>query len=205
VEFRRNFRTEGHEIARQVRRDLGLELHEPVDPWVLAKSLDIPVTKLSGLGIAEADFFLAVDTAAFSAVTVFERRKRMIVYNDAHDPGRQANDVSHELGHGLLLHIPRPGLSFFGCRNWDPMEEAEATWLGAAILISDEAAIYIVQSGMTVMEAATRYGVSRQLVQMRINLTGARNRVARMGTNNGPGTRAKAAGPAPGRGSASSS
>jgi predicted DNA-binding protein (UPF0251 family) len=191
VEFRRNFRTEGHEIARQVRRDLGLELHEPIDPWVLAKSLDIPVTKLSALGIAEARYFLSVDSSAFSAVTVFE-------------PGRQANDVSHELGHGLLLHVPRPGLSFFGCRNWDPMEEAEATWLGAAILISEEAALYIVESGMTVMEAAKRYGVSRQLVQMRINLTGARKRVARMGTNNGPGTRAKAASPAPGRGSASS-
>ena len=180
MDFRRGFRSEGHEIARQIRRDLELEPHDPVSPWALAESLDIPVTRLSELGIAEAQYFLSVDSSAFSAVTVFERRKRMIVYNDAHDPGRQANDVAHEIGHGLLQHVPRPGLSFFGCRNWDPMEEAEATWLGAAILISEEAALFIVQSGMTLMEAAKRYGVSRQLVQMRLNLTAARKRVARM-------------------------
>ena len=42
----------------------------------------------------------------FSGVTVFRGPRRTIVFNDAHAPGRQANDIGHELSHGLLLHTP---------------------------------------------------------------------------------------------------
>jgi Zn-dependent peptidase ImmA (M78 family) len=53
--------------------------------------------------------FSHVEPEAFSGVTVFSGQRRMIVYNDAHVPGRQHSDVAHELAHALLMHPPAPG------------------------------------------------------------------------------------------------
>jgi hypothetical protein len=48
----------------------------------------------------------------------------------------------------------------------------------AALLVSDEAALHIVRSEMPTADAAKLYGVSEQLVRMRVNVTGARRRVS---------------------------
>ncbi len=125
-------------------------------------------------------YFTRRRTGEFSALTVFEGPQRLIVYNDSHSCGRQANDLAHELSHGLLLHEPRPALHVSGCRDWNEDCEDEADWLGGALLISDEAAIAIVKGGLTLNEAAEAYGVSTKLVQWRVNVTGARKRVRRV-------------------------
>lgn len=177
--LRHGFKSYANDLARLMRRELRLAPHEPLDPWRLAEHLAIPVIKLSDLGVREARHFLRIDASAFSAVTVFDGRRRVIVHNDAHDPGRQANDVAHEISHGLLMHEPGPAFGFHGCRNWNSAEEDEANWLGPALLISDEAAIHIVRTGMAFSQAATAYGVSQKLVTMRVNVTGAVVRVAR--------------------------
>jgi hypothetical protein len=54
-----------------------------------------------------------------------------------------------------------------------------AEWLSGALLISDEAALHIVRTGMPDDKAMTLYGVSRKMLQFRLNVTGARVRVAR--------------------------
>jgi Zn-dependent peptidase ImmA (M78 family) len=179
LSLRRGFKTEANDHAREVRRELRLAPHDPLDPWRLAEHLGIPVHKLSDLPDDVAHYFLRVEVSAFSAVTVFRGRRRIIVHNDGHRLGRQASNIAHELGHGLLLHQPAPALNVVGCRDWDAVLEEEADWLGAALLISDEAAMHIAQSGMSNREAAEAYGVSEPMARMRINVTGARVRVLR--------------------------
>lgn len=182
MRLRRGFKAEANEIAREVRKELGLRAIDPLDPWMLAGHLAIPVVPLSKLAPdapEAARHFTVVDPGAFSAVTVFQGSRRIIAYNDAHSPGRQASDLSHELAHGLLLHPPEPALDGGGCRNWDPILENEANWLGGALLIPEEAALDIVRRGLTLGEAAELYGVSEQMVRFRLNVTGARRRIAR--------------------------
>jgi Zn-dependent peptidase ImmA (M78 family) len=121
-------------------------------------------------------------TCAFargSAVTVFCGSIRSIVYNDAHHRHRQASSIAHELSHGILGHPPTPPLNKYGCRHYDRAIEDEANWLGHALLISEEAALYIVRTGMMMQEAIRTYGVSEDVITMRINVTGARRRVER--------------------------
>jgi Zn-dependent peptidase ImmA (M78 family) len=101
----------------------------------------------------------------------------MIVYNDAHSRGRQASDITHELAHALLQHPPAPALDHRGCRHWDPELEEEADWLAGVLLITEDAALAIVRNGLSLEEAAAKYGVSTQMVQFRVNMTGARRRV----------------------------
>lgn len=103
----------------------------------------------------------------------------MVVYNDAHHPGRQSSDLTHEVAHALLHHAPAPAFDPVGCRHLDQDQEDEARFLGAALLVTEEAAMDVVRRRLPEREAAARYGVTPKLLRYRINVTGARNRVAR--------------------------
>lgn len=176
------FRAHANRVAAEVREELELEPLDPLNPFALAEQLAIPVVPLSSLAKVTPDavhYLSKVDTGAFSAVTLFDGPRRRIVYNDAHSRGRQHSDISHECAHGLLLHPPRPVFDGSGCRNWDDDEEDEANFLGAALLITEEAALHIVRREVDFSQAAHLYGVSRQLLRWRINATGAVKRVAR--------------------------
>lgn len=162
-------------------KELGLQPHAPLCPWQLAEYLAIPVVPLSEFQntISEAVRYLTIqNTKSFSAVTMFDGMRRLIVHNDSHDPLRQASNVSHELSHGILLHPPTEPFNEYGCRNLNQEYEDEANWLGPALLISEEAALHIVKTGMTIDEAVEHYRVSKQVINMRINVTGARKRIS---------------------------
>jgi len=121
-----------------------------------------------------------IDPGAFSAATLrCGPTKRIIVHNDSHDRGRQRSNIAHELSHVLLGHPFTLPIDPSGCRNMDRDMEDEAAWLGGTILISNEAAIYIVRTAMDTETACRIYGVSTPMLRMRINASGARRRVQR--------------------------
>lgn len=181
--LRRGFKKETNEYAKEFRVELGKKSFEPLCPWSLANHLSIPVLKLSQLNAAEdaIQYLTITDQEVFSAVTVFNGRKRLIVHNDSHHPRRQAANISHELSHAVLGHSPTPPFTDSGERflNTTIQElEDEANWMGSALLISEEAALHIVRKKIPLQEAVTLYGASQQLIQMRINVTGAKRRVS---------------------------
>lgn len=178
----RGFRKEANEIVRAARADLGLGASTPLNPWQLATHLDIPVLPMASLvdnATSAVRLFSHVSQSSFSGVTVFDGPRRLIVYNDSHTPGRQASDLSHEISHALLFHQPGPALNNVGCRFWDGGIEEEATWLGGALLVPEEATLSIVRRGVTAEFAALEYGVSPKMINYRIDVSGARTRVAR--------------------------
>ena len=180
--LRRGFKSEAHAIAREVRAELGLRSADALDPRALAAHLEVPVYGISELQAWAPDavrYFQAIDTSAFSAVTIFRGSVRTIWHNDAHALVRQASNIAHELAHALLLHEPGPALTDDGTRAWDSIVEEEAHWLGAALLVSDEAAFAIAASGGDLDVIAQRYGVSRALLDFRLNVTAATLRAAR--------------------------
>lgn len=181
--LRRGFKTEANSIARAIRSELNLPFAAALNPWKLAEHLAIPVislSKMQDLAPKAVRYFSQTNSSEFSAVTVFEGTKRLIVYNDAHTPGRQASNISHELSHGILLHSPGPALNENGCRNWDEDMENEADWLSGALLISEEAALSVARKEMDISEAAIYYGVSEKMLKWRLQITGAYARVARI-------------------------
>ena len=180
--MRRGFKTEANAIAREVRAELSLPPSSPLDVWTLADYLEIPVLPLSNFNVDApnaADLFMNEGEAVFSGVTVFCGSRRTIVFNDAHVKGRQANDIGHELSHGLLLHPPTPPIDGRGCRLWDSEVETEADWLSGALLVPEEAALLIARRGWTMPYAAAQYGVTPKMVQFRMNVTAAKRRVKR--------------------------
>ena len=180
--LRRGFKREAHELAGEVRADLGLGVLDPLQPLALVEQLAIPAIPLSDYSAtipAAVRQLCFTDSGAFSAVTVFCGSMRVIVYNDAHHPGRQTSDITHEAAHALLHHPPAPAFDPFGCRHLNEDHEDEARFLGAALLLTEQAAMDVVSRDLSEREAAARYGITPKLLRYRINITGARKRVAR--------------------------
>lgn len=182
--LRRGFKKETNEYAKEFREELNKKPHEALCPWELAELLSIPVHKLSLLDadVDAIDYLTSVNQDVFSAVSVFRGHSRIIIHNDSHHPYRQAANISHELSHAILGHRSMPPFTHSGERFIDPDVqecENEANWMGPSLLISEEAALYIVRNKINLNSAARLYGVSKQLIQMRINVTGARKRVSR--------------------------
>ena len=180
--YRRGFKSEANATAREIRAEMGLRDLDKLDPWALAAHLLVPVEPLSDYARdapQAVHHFSVADPGAFSACTVFDGARRKIVHNNAHLPGRQASNVTHELSHALLLHPPTPALDDRGCRQWNQDIEDEAQWLAGALLLTEDAALSIVRQGVSVSGAAEHFGISEQMVMYRLNVTGARTRVAR--------------------------
>ena len=83
------------------------------------------------------------------AVTVFHGARRTVVHNDSHSDGRQVSNVTHELGHALLLHAPSPALNDRDCRLWDQNIEDGAQWLAGVLSLTEDAAMFIARNGMS--------------------------------------------------------
>jgi Zn-dependent peptidase ImmA (M78 family) len=103
----------------------------------------------------------------------------LIIHNDAHDRKRQAANIAHELAHALLIHPLQPLLNAQGERDQSEslkLIEEEASWLGPALLISEEAALNIARRGISIRDASERYGASEDVIRMRLNVTAAHKR-----------------------------
>ena len=180
--LRRGFKSEAAALAHEVRAELGLGPLDRLDPRQLAQHLDIPVVSLSDLSatLPAARHFLSVDRKAFSALTVFDGHRRMVVYNDAHSEARQNSDLAHELAHGLLRHEPALALDgMTGCRDWNDANEQEAGWLSGELLVTHDMALAVARGGLTKQQAQQYLGVSAAMLEWRINKTGALMRAER--------------------------
>jgi Zn-dependent peptidase ImmA (M78 family) len=181
--LRRGFKADAERIAESVRAELGLEPSQPLDCLALAHHLGIEVIALRELrrhGAKEQSIrTLISDDAGFSATTVCAGTRRLIVYNPRDAPGRRANSLAHELSHVLLEHEPKPALGAGGCRHWANREEAEADWLGAALLVPREGALDWMTRDGDLDRGAEHFGVSIELFRWRVNHTGVSRQLAR--------------------------
>lgn len=181
--LRRGFKSEANVTSRELRRELRLEPTAPVCAFALCDHLEVTLLKVSDFVAThpEAVGYLSGEGGRdeFFAMTLCGVSPRAIIYNDAQSSWRTAADIAHELAHLLLLHPSHRLSDASGRRHFDADLEAEANWLGPAILASEEAALAIASRGLSVRDAAREYGVSHELMQMRLNVTGAWRRVRR--------------------------
>ena len=174
MKLRRGFKKEAEEYAADFRNELDLPLDGRLDPFRVASHLEIPVVGLSKLeGFLESEDY-EVGEDEFSAATIHDHTFKMIVHNDRHYPQRQNSNVMHEIAHILLGHPPHPPLTGDRCRNFNRMLETEAKELSFALLVPKLAALKIIESGLTVPQGSIVLGVSKDLLQYRIDITDAR-------------------------------
>jgi Zn-dependent peptidase ImmA (M78 family) len=174
---KRGFKANAERIATEIRGELNLQAEHRLDPFELAEHLAIPVLSMQQASRANSNssfskYFSLVDPDSFSAVTVFNGYRRLIVHNETHHPNRQVSNLTHEVSHSLLEHEPTPTIAADGQRYWDADVEEEATWLGAALLIPRDGALDMAKSGQSTEEIAAHYAVSPALCRWRISQSG---------------------------------
>lgn len=176
----RGQKSECESLAVAIRAELGLDTLARLDPRLLAAHFEIevhPVSALKGDGAVQAAVrhVREENSKMFSAMTIFPdwpQRRRVIIFNDANSEARQNSDITHELGHGLRLHEPRHAI-VNGCRDYSKAEEDEASWLAGCLLVPRAAAVAVAYAGEPLDLAAARYGVSLEMMRMRVHRTGA--------------------------------
>lgn len=177
--LKRGFRAKAENTATLVRTRLSLQRWDPLPPRDLAASLGVIVWKPEEVPELDAETLTHLTSSSgdeWSAVTIKIGSKDIIIFNSAHSPARQNSDLMHELAHIVLRHTPATVFistdSDFGIRSYDPEQEAEAEWLAGCLLLPRAGLFNCQMKKLPPEEIISLYGVSRDLLCYRQNVTG---------------------------------
>jgi transcriptional regulator with XRE-family HTH domain len=167
-------------FAVQFRNAIGVPVEQPLDPF----SLQIQgITVMSLTDVPELDR-TALSTLtdrsrhAWSAMTLpldLAESAWLIIMNPMHTLERRRATLMEEichilLGHHLTSFSHVEGQTF---RDYNDDQEADAFGLGAAILVPRRPLLARVAQGQAAKTIGEHFGVSEELVQYRIKITGA--------------------------------
>ncbi|WP_240500050.1 ImmA/IrrE family metallo-endopeptidase [Sphingomonas montana] len=153
-------------------------------PWEFADTLSAMVFGADELDLEleHATQLLRTDPDSWSGMTLLEEGTHVVVLNSTHPRTRQTATLMHELAHITLEHIPAEvtvspsGLLLLS--DYSPEQEDEADWLGAALLLPEQALLRDRSCGLSVSSIAAEFGVSEALCHWRCRMTGVEKRVA---------------------------
>ena len=182
--MRHGFKAHAKRLAVEVRAELDLGPFDPLDPRDLAANYGIPIYTVGALANAcdpaVAEWVNGPGQGVFSAALVPVGTGRFIIDNDLHAPTRRASSLAHEMAHVLCEHeFTEVLITADGCRAASREDEAQADWLGGELLIPEAAALRAARADWPDQQVAVAYGVSPQRASMRMNASGARQRVNR--------------------------
>lgn len=176
--FERGFKTWCETCALLQRRRLKLLPTDPLDPTRLAEVLGVAIYSAADVpGLDAATMaVLRRDSGSWSAVTISNGVQHVIIVNPWHSKGRTSSDTMHELAHVLRGHTPaRVDIAEDGSlilNTYDRAQEDEANWLAGSLLLPREALVHIKLRRMDAADATAHYGVSRDLLNYRLQVTG---------------------------------
>ena len=179
--FERGFKTWCEKYATEKRKALGLDPNGPLDTLELAKNLGVKVyhpTDIPNINEQTLDVLLRNDgtPSCWSAVTLVNGSRKVVILNSAHSPARRASDLTHELAHIIRGHtaqevdITPDGLMLL--KSYDKLQEEEADWLSGCLLLPRDALVVIKRKGQDVATSASLYGVSVQMLNYRMARSG---------------------------------
>lgn len=116
------------------------------------------------------------DPESWSAMTLVFEEIHAIVVNPAHAITRQRVDLVHELSHIEHKHVPaRVEVSATGVlllSDYSDDQEQEADWQADAHLLPRDALMQMRAQDATKERIAAYYGISLQLCEWRLRMTG---------------------------------
>ncbi|MCK1682184.1 ImmA/IrrE family metallo-endopeptidase [Bradyrhizobium sp. 147] len=185
--MRRGFKSQAEKSSAAARQALGITLLEPLDPWAYAAHLQVRILDFNKLGLPASVIrqLVAVDHESWSAMTIQEAQSFGIVINPAHALTRQRSNLMHELAHIELRHVPssvqvsETGLLLLS--DYSDDQEQEADWHAAALLLPREGLMHMRSGHQSIDQIASHYGVSRQLTEWRLRMTGVEIQIRRSG------------------------
>jgi Zn-dependent peptidase ImmA (M78 family) len=185
--MRYGFKAEAERISAAARQLLGLTPSDPINPWAYAAARNVIVLDMASLNLEQRhrDQLLVKDNESWSGLTLKLENRFFVVVNPSHQLSRQRNTLMHEIAHIHLEHTPaRVDFSESGMMllsDYPADQEDEADWLAAAVLIPRDALHNLRRAGQGSDEIAAYFGVSKQLTDWRIRMTGVDTQLRRAG------------------------
>lgn len=178
--FDRGFKSWAERTSGNIRRELDLSPHDPLDVFKLAEFLEVMACTprdFPGLSSDVLNQLLDHDPWGWSAATLTRHDgKVLLIFNPRKSRGRMASDIAHELAHIILEHKPSTIIfshdGSFAMRTYDQKQEDEANWLAWSLLLPREALLRTRRNALSVEQTAEMYGVTTQLVNYRMRMTG---------------------------------
>ncbi|WEK04054.1 MAG: ImmA/IrrE family metallo-endopeptidase [Candidatus Devosia phytovorans] len=185
---RYGFKAWAERIASEKRTALALQGWSPLSARALADHLNVRVwypKEIPNISLSVLASVERIEPGAWSAATIVYDGKHLVILNSRHPPGRQSNDLMHELAHIICGHEPSQTQPLADgtmmVTDYDSAQEEEADILGATLLLPRVALIAIMEASLTIAEAAAKYGVSEELVKMRLQRAGVFQQFSRRG------------------------
>lgn len=176
--MRHGFKAHAERIARAAREEAGLGPLDPLDARTYAERKGIYVLEFDELVLPSVikHQLLVADSESWSGMTIKEDGAKAIIINPSHAAERQVSTIMHEVAHIVLNHVAvRVDVSATGIllvSEFSEDDEAEADWLAGTLLLPRDALRQHRQRGQTIAQIAAIFGVSIQLCEWRIRMTG---------------------------------
>src|SRR5215813_14249717 len=163
-------------MALQVRDFVGIDLKSRLDPFALAKSINVRVVYLSDLIDLSESSRSCLDVPdgwSGGATQELGDGSYIVILNQRHSLGRQAATLMEEVCHILFGHKPS-GISAgrAGGRSYNFKIEEEAYAVGAAALVPYYSLKAFLISGASIRKIAAHFGVTPSLIVYRTKGTG---------------------------------
>lgn len=177
--FVRGFKAWCENVALQYRRKLCLLSHDPLQASQLADYLGVDVKtpqEIPGVDSKTLRVLLKEDSDSWSAITISNVGKKLVIMNPSHRGGRPNSDLMHELSHVLLGH--KAGQSFISgdglliLSAFEKSQEDEANWLAGTLLLPRAVLVHIRERHLPEDQIIRRYRISRGMLRYRVNVTG---------------------------------
>lgn len=173
----KSFRNRCEVISAELRMELGIRIFDRLPANQLARKYEAVICRPDQMEMHQEaiDYFSRHDNWwGF----LFQLKPPVIVYDTKQSPARYESTIMHELAHLILEHPPEriyfaPDGTF--TRNFDPVKEAEADYLGSCLQIPRRGLFWAVQKGMNDEEIAQYFGASLDMVLWRQNAVNSRN------------------------------
>jgi hypothetical protein len=173
------------EVRAQGLRDFArLKADEPLDPFELArfaKLLVVDFEQIQGLSDETREHLLGAGSDAWSGGTAsrpLPNGWRLVILNPTH--GRQRNHATlmEEICHVFLGHkanrlaiVAQDRNGKMAARDYNDADEEAAYAVGAAALVPYSSLRRFVRRGLTSLQIARHFNVSRELVEYRLKVS----------------------------------
>jgi hypothetical protein len=176
--LRYGFKAQAERISAKAREDLGVRAFAALDAKRYAEHVGVHILSFQELRLPERSRrqLLEVDPTSWSGMTIRESGLIGVLVNPTHSPERQASTMMHEVSHVVLNHVPvRVDVSAAGIllvSEYSENDEDEANWLSGALLLPRDALRHYREKGWSPSRIAAHFGVSQQMCDWRIRMTG---------------------------------
>lgn len=177
--MKRGFKSQCERRSAELRKTLGVRPDGPLDAKTVAAHYGVTVwteADVKGLEPEDRNQLCVEDAESWLAVSIRIDARFLIIVNSGHSVPRVNSMTMHELAHIILGHsLVSVGLTDEGYlvpMNYDQEQEDEANWFAGALLLPRPALVAIRRNGLPDSVAQSLYGVSSEMLQWRLRMTG---------------------------------